>query len=100
MKRRLVRALLLACTVALAACGSRLSLENFERVKEGMTQEEVVKILGEPKESSSASFAGLSGTAAVWSDGKTRINVQFFNGRVQAKQFEHTGTAPKSGAKL
>ena len=51
-------ALALAAALFLGACGSKVSLENFERIQTGMTQKEVVAILGEPTETSVVSIAG------------------------------------------
>jgi len=79
----LIVATLLLC---LAACGSRLTQENFEKVREGMSQQEVREILGQPADASGASFLGLSSGEAVWKDEKTTITVHFLNDRVVSKQ--------------
>jgi outer membrane protein assembly factor BamE (lipoprotein component of BamABCDE complex) len=72
----------------LAACGSsRLSQENFDKIHTGMTQAEVIAILGEPTESSSVDVAVFSGTASTWKKDGTTITIQFANGKVVAKQF-------------
>ena len=94
-----MRLLLLSTAAALliAACGSKVSLENFERIQTGMTQKEVVAILGEPTETSAVSIAGLSGGMATWQDGGTAISVQFVNDKVQAKQLSRE--AARSQAK-
>ena len=42
-------AILLLCV---AACGSRLSQENFDKIHEGMSQKEVREILGDPVDAS------------------------------------------------
>lgn len=76
----------LAAAALLAACGSKISAENFERIQNGMTQKEVIAVLGEPTETSNVSIAGLSGGMATWRDGNTVISVQFVNDKVQAKQ--------------
>ena len=80
--------LLLLSTAALliAACGSKISAENFERIKTGMTQQEVVALLGEPTETSAIGVGGLSGGTSAWRDGNTTLSVQFLNDKVQAKQ--------------
>ena len=90
-------ALALAAALFLGACGSKVSLENFERIQTGMTQKEVVAILGEPTETSAISIAGVSGGMASWQDGATVISVQFVNDKVQAKQLSRE--APKPQAK-
>jgi hypothetical protein len=79
----------------LAACGSKISAENFERIQTGMTQKEVVAILGEPTEASAISIAGLSGGMATWRDGNTEISVQFLNDKAQAKQLSREAGKPQ-----
>ena len=85
--RRLGIAILLMC---LAACGSRLSQENFDKVREGMSQKEVREILGEPAGAEGASLLGLSSGEAVWKDDKTTITVHFLNDKVVSKQMSRT----------
>ncbi|MEW5708017.1 MAG: DUF3862 domain-containing protein [Pseudomonadota bacterium] len=82
------RCLLLAVAlVVLTACGSKITQENFDKIKAGMTQEEVTTLLGEPTESSGFSLGNLSGTSAVWKDKDGAIHIQFVNGKVLSKQF-------------
>ncbi|AXK40140.1 outer membrane protein assembly factor BamE domain-containing protein [Crenobacter cavernae] len=71
----------------LAAC-SKVTPANFDKINNGMKKQQVVEILGEPSESSGASFLGLSGGSAVWRDGKTSITVQFINGEVVGKTLD------------
>jgi outer membrane protein assembly factor BamE (lipoprotein component of BamABCDE complex) len=85
--RSLGIAILLLC---LAACSSRLSQENFDKVHEGMSQKEVRDILGEPVNASSASLLGLSSGEAVWKDDKTTISVHFLNDKVVTKRMSRT----------
>lgn len=89
-------AIALAAALLLAACGSKVSLENFERIQTGMTQKEVVAILGEPTETSAISIAGVSGGMASWQDGATVISVQFVNDKVQAKQLSREAARPQA----
>jgi outer membrane protein assembly factor BamE (lipoprotein component of BamABCDE complex) len=77
-------AILLLC---LAACQSRLSQENFDKVHEGMTQKEVRDILGDPVSVEGRSFLGIiSAGEAVWKDDKTVITVHFLNEKVASKR--------------
>ena len=80
----------------LTACGSKISTENFERIQTGMTQKEVVAILGDPTETSAVSIAGLSGGMATWREGNTVISVQFVNDKVQAKQLSREAARPQA----
>ena len=75
----------------LAACGSRLNQENFDKIHEGMSQKEVREILGEPVDASGASFLGLSSGEAVWKNDKTTITVHFLNNKVVSKHMSPTG---------
>lgn len=91
-----LRCAAVVAALLLAACGSKVSAENFERIQTGMTQKEVVAILGEPAETSVISIAGLSGGMATWRDGNTAISVQFVNDKVQAKQLSREGARPQA----
>ena len=55
-----------------------------------MEEAAVIKILGEPDESSSMGIGSLSGKSSIWDDGKARISIQFFNGKVKLKNFGAT----------
>ena len=77
-----------ALLLALAGCGSKVNEENFARIENGMTEQQVFDILGKPTETSSMGALGVSGSSAVWSDDGTRISVQFVNGKVRLKQFD------------
>jgi len=86
-----IRALLVACLL-LAAC-SKVTQENFARIQDGMTEQEVTAILGSPAETSSGSMLGISGTSSRWTGGDAVITVQFVNGKVALKTFK-AGTRP------
>jgi len=83
----LCRALLVGLLiVGLIGCaGSKITKENFDRIKLGMTQEEVQGILGPPTEASGLEIPVFSGTMSKWARGDTVISVQFVNGKVVAK---------------
>lgn len=86
----------LAAVALLAACGPKVTAENFERIQAGMTQKEVIAVLGEPTETSSVNIAGVSGGMASWKDGGTVISVQFLNDKVQAKQLSKETAKPQT----
>lgn len=82
----------------LACSGTKITQENFDKIKTGMTLAEVKAILGEPSDSSSVGLAGFSGATAMWQGEGATINVQFMNGKVIAKEFLKPGKeAPKRG---
>ena len=93
--RSIAIALLALC---IAACESRLSQENFDKINEGMSQKQVREILGEPSGAEGSSFLGISGGESVWRDDKTTITVHFLNDQVVSKRMSRTdrkGAAPK-----
>ncbi|HXJ51279.1 MAG TPA: outer membrane protein assembly factor BamE [Burkholderiales bacterium] len=95
MKRTLlalVAALLLALIVA--AC-SKVNQENFLKIQEGMSEQDVISLLGRPTESNSVNVLGVSGTASRWVASDTVITVRFVNGKVAFKSFDKAGQTTK-----
>jgi hypothetical protein len=91
MKKSLF-ALLVALIVV--AC-SKVNQENFLKIREGMSEEEVIAILGRPNESNSVNVLGISGTASRWVAGDTVITVRFVNSQVAFKSFDKAGAGGK-----
>jgi len=85
-----LRPLAFAALLLLAAC-SKVTQENFARIQDGMTEQEVAAILGSPAESSSSSILGISGTSSTWTGGDAAITVRFVNGKVALKSFDKPG---------
>lgn len=77
----------------LIAC-SRVTEENYNRIESGMEEAAVIKILGDPDETSSMRIGSLTGKSSVWDDGKARISIQFFNGKVKLKKFGASDKKP------
>jgi uncharacterized protein YcfL len=71
----------------LVAC-SRVTQENFLKIQEGMSEQEVISVLGTPTESNSVNILGVSGTASRWVSGDAVIAVRFVNGKVATKTFD------------
>jgi hypothetical protein len=68
--------MLLAC-VMLAACGSQLSLDNYNKLKSGQTYDEVKKIIGEPARCDEM----LGIRSCVWGDEQRGISINFVAGQ-------------------
>jgi len=81
------RALAFAALLLLAAC-SKVTQENFARIQDGMSEQDVTAILGSPSQSSSSSILGISGTSSTWRGGDAVITVRFVNGKVALKSFD------------
>ena len=77
----LLAALLSGCTP------SKVNKDNFDKVRIGMTQQEVEGLLGPATEASGLEIPVFSGTTAKWVQGDTTITIQFVNGKVMAKEF-------------
>jgi len=84
--------------VLLSNCATPgLTYTKFNRVKEGMTEEEVIRILGEPTKVTSVNvdtgigslfgLNNLSGTNMIWNTGDAKANVIFFKGKVKSTNF-------------
>lgn len=82
--KRIAPAIVLALALALAAC-SKVTQENFAKIEEGMTEQEVATILGAPTESNSVNVLGMSGAVSRWVSRDAVIAVHFLNGKVALK---------------
>jgi hypothetical protein len=69
---------LLICGLFVAGCSSKVSQENYNRLKAGMSYDDVVAVLGEPGKCTSA--IGLKN--CKWGDEKKYINIQFAGQKV------------------
>jgi hypothetical protein len=87
----MTRALLVLLTALVLAACSKVNQENFLKIQDGMSEEEVISLLGRPTESNSMNFLGISGTASRWVAGDTIITVRFVNGQVAFKSFDKPG---------
>lgn len=84
-----MRAGSLLLALLLAAC-SRVTADNFEKINDGMSEQEVRALLGSPTESNSVTVLGVSGSASRWTGRDAEVVVRFINGKVALKTFEKT----------
>ncbi len=83
------RWLLLSCVVALAACSSKVTAENYDKIGPGMSRDEVHALLGKPDDASATDVGGvLSLSKETWTAGKKTLTVTFGNDKVALKSFE------------
>ena len=73
--------------LVLVAC-SKITQENFLKIQEGMSEQEVLSLLGPPTESQSVNILGVSGTSSRWIGKDAVIVVRFVNGNAAAKSFD------------
>lgn len=78
-----------ALIVLLAACSSRVTPENYEKLKPGMTKADVHAILGSPDSVSGNDIGGvLSLTKETWKSSKQSITVTFGNDALALKSLD------------
>jgi hypothetical protein len=82
--------LIAVLVVALAGC-SKVNQDNFGKVQDGMSEQEVAAILGSPTESNSMNVLGVSGTSSRWVGKDAQISISFVNGKVALKRFDKPG---------
>jgi len=68
----------LLAAVLVAACNTRLTLDNYNKIRAGQTFDEVRQILGDPARCDEA----LGVRSCVWGDEQRGINVNFLAGQV------------------
>ena len=89
--------ILLAVFMSSCATTPPLTYSNFTRIQDGMTEQEVMKILGEPTKVTSGSLDTgigsvlgldkLSGTNMIWVTDEAKADVFFFFFFVKSKNF-------------
>lgn len=65
-------------SLVLGACGSQLSLENYNKLKVGQSYEEVKQVIGEPARCDEM----LGVRTCVWGDEQRGVSVNFVAGQV------------------
>lgn len=81
-----IGAALLLC-VLLAGCGKSVDRAGYDAVETGMSEREVIALLGEPDRSRSITVGGLSGSHFAWDGKGFTVAVQFVDGEVVGKQW-------------
>ena len=70
--------ILVVAGLVLAACGSKVSLENYGKLRTGQSYEDVTQILGDPARCDEI----LGIRTCVWGDEQREISVNFVAGQV------------------
>lgn len=79
--------------LALVACGSKISQESYEKVRNDMSTEQVNGILGKPTDVSSFGIGDMSATTAQWVGKTHTITVTFANDKVKMKSYAENSSA-------
>ncbi len=80
--------LMAALAAAVLASCAKITQDNFAKIHEGMTEQEVIALLGEPTEANSVNVLGVSGTSARWAGNDAEITIRIVNGKVALKRFD------------
>jgi outer membrane protein assembly factor BamE (lipoprotein component of BamABCDE complex) len=93
-----VISLLMLLLTACAINSPRLTHDNFAQVREGMSEHQVIALLGEPTDSRNAStgawfgvIGGVSGTMMIWETKDAKADIIFVNGKVRSKTYKKYG---------
>ena len=78
-----------AALLLLAAC-SRVNSDNYGKIQNGMTRDEVYAILGHPDSVGGGGIGPLEMSAETWKGGGHTITVTFGNGKVVIKAIGET----------
>jgi hypothetical protein len=70
--------LVVAALALLSACGSQLSLENYNKLEVGQSYDDVKKVIGDPARCDEM----LGVRTCVWGDEQRGISVNFVAGKV------------------
>lgn len=90
------RVVLLAGVLVLAACSSKVTPENYDKIGPGMSRAEVHVILGKPDDVNAEDIGGLlSLSKERWHAGKKVLTVTYGNDSVALKSFETESDTPK-----
>jgi outer membrane protein assembly factor BamE (lipoprotein component of BamABCDE complex) len=92
---QILTAILLLFIILTTGCATtKLTHEKFAQIREGMSEKQVIALLGEPTDSRSMStgswfgiMSSLSGTGMVWETNEAKIDILFVNGNVKTKNY-------------
>jgi len=74
---------LVAWCLCLAGCGSKITRDNFDKIKTGMSRSDVEAILGSPTKT----LGDEKKAIAVWKDDENQIKVAYEDGKVAFHRF-------------
>lgn len=89
-----LRCVLLAAVIAVTACSSKVTVENYDQIAPGMARADVHKLLGKPDDTSATDVGGvLSLSKDTWKAGNKLLIVTYGNDKVALKSFDSAEAA-------
>lgn len=84
---------LVILVIFFAVGGGRVNMANYNRIQRGMSEAQVIAIMGRPHEArnESSPLNGMQVRALGWKSGRNKIAVAFFNDRLVTKVAEING---------
>ena len=76
-----------AIALLVSAC-SKVTEENYLKLQNGMSMDEVHSIVGKADSMESSSLAGISTTRAEWNGKDGTISIRFIEEKVRAKNWQ------------
>ncbi|MDZ4814799.1 MAG: outer membrane protein assembly factor BamE [Verrucomicrobiota bacterium] len=76
------KVLFVSAFLLVAACGSKLTSNNLDKIKEGSTAADVKMLLGKPTKENSTSLIGVSTTTYQYEEGTKKVSITFVNEKV------------------
>ena len=77
---------LIAATLLVVACSSKLTNENLTKVKTGMSVSEVESLLGKPAKIETSETLGIRATTYYYKSSSGEVKVSFLNDGVMVKE--------------
>jgi len=71
-------------TLVLVMGGSKFSAENFKKIKPGMTEKEVLDLVGKPDQTLDMGMFGIANKSMIWRNSQGEFTVSMLNGKVLA----------------
>jgi len=85
---KFLQALVLSSLLVLLAACSKVTEENYQRVENGMTRDQVTEILGKADVTESTNLAGISTSRSEWHGNKGVISIRYIGEKVRAKNWQ------------
>ena len=82
VRRGVVGALIVLVCVVSLGCESKLNQQNFDKIKPGMSEADIINVIGKPVEVDPIKMpGGIVAAKEVWKDNEKSITINFLGGK-------------------